>query len=1726
MTPISIPGYHPTEIAYQGEQTAVFRGTRTGDGQPVIIKLLRTARPDFHQLVQLRNQYEISRDLNHPAIARSLALERYRNGYALIMADSGAIALSDYWPQRDRSLSEFAIVAVQLAEALHYLNQQRIIHKDIKPSNIIIHPATARVQLIDFSISTLLTKEQHIPNSNSLEGTLDYISPEQTGRMNRGIDYRTDLYSLGVTFFELLMGELPFLSNDPMELVHCHMAKIPLPMSDRLVGHSSGVQEDIPIVLSDIVMKLMAKNPEDRYQSALGLKYDLEQCWEQWSDRRAIERFTVGQRDRCDRFIISDKLYGRDEPIQQLLDAFARTATPGDSKQTELVLVTGFSGIGKTATIKEIHQPIVRQQGYFIQGQFNRLNRNIPFSAFVQAFQDLVRQLLGESDEQLVLWKAKILDAVGEQGQVAIDVIPDLERIIGPQPNIPQLSDSAAQHRFNLLFCQLIGAIASPEHPIVLFLDNLQRADLASLKLLEQFINRPSIQHLLILGAYRDNEIYPTHPLSLLLDQMGKDCPQVSTIHLQALDRQSVNHWIADTLLCSAEMASPLSDLVYQKTQGNPFFAAQFLKGLYEDGWITFASDAIHPGNSLGVWQCDLTQVRQLALTNDVVTFMVERLQKLPEATQDILKIAACLGDSFNLETLSIAIAKDKETIALELWPALTEEFIIPESTTYKFFQRSEHFVEVGKRNLCQIDLDKARVSYRFLHDRVRQAAYFLICDRHKKNTHLTIGRRLLEQIRDRQLDELDAIIVDAVNQMNLGSDAPIDRYEKHYLAQLNCRAGEQAKAGTGYLAALGYAEIGISLLPANPWQHDYQLTLDLYNLSAEAAYLAGNNSTSEAAIALILQYGNNILDKLKAYQTKIKILIGNNQFIKAIELGLKILDYLGVDLPLDPENAEIKTALDRLNQKLQYYPMDVLLNFRPMTSPTQLGAMRILSSLLNAAYLGRPKLLPLLVAKQVELSITYGNTSISPSAYANYGLILCGVVEDIERGKRFGRLAIDLLDTVESQEFAARTIEIACLGIKHWKEPIKSTLKPLLKSYQIGLTSGDLESSAFAAYDYCAHLLVVGENLETLARTMSDYSSKIRELQQPTVFHLNELHRQTVLMLLQEEHNSCQLKGDAYDEEQMLPIHQASNDVSSLALFYIDKLFLCYLLGDRQQAIACGREAESYLEGIAGQVFVPIFHWYDALSWLALYSQLDPSEQATAIDRIEFHESKLAKWARFAPMNYMHKFDLIRAEKCRILRRNTEAIDFYDRAIAGAKANQYIQDESLANELAARFYLDWGKEKIAMAYIQEAYQGYQQWGASAIVSRLEIDYFILLHPILDRCQPTPNTSNPPSTSTTQVPSELDLASALKASRAISEEIELDTLLSKLMQIIVENAGADRGILILNNGGTWEMAALCNQGICNRLTTTLDRHTIIPTSIINTVKRTQRTILIDSLDEDTRFTGDPYFQQQHPQSLCCTPVLNQRQPIGILYLENHCTTRAFSPERLEVLNLLTAQAAISIENATLYKKIEYYAQTLEAQVEERTQELAQANATLYRLANLDGLTQVANRRSFDRYLQDEWQRSQRTRQPISLVLCDVDYFKQYNDCYGHQAGDRILQQLARALEQSVNHQPSLVARYGGEEFAIVLPKTDRHGAVTTAARIRKSINELKLTHQNSLVGKTITVSMGVHSIIPSNEQSWEQLIQIADFALYQAKQQGRDRYCYAASTSKPILYYA
>jgi predicted ATPase/serine phosphatase RsbU (regulator of sigma subunit) len=1526
---LELTGYRVTEPFYEDENTIVYRGYRTKDKLPVVIKTSADPYPKPTQVIRFHHEYEITHGLDLKHTIKSYELQKYQSTWALILEDikgeslKNILATQPIFPFNQEGLAgllTFFRLAIPLADSLGELHAHHIIHKDIKPANIIVNLETGLVKITDLSISSRLHHEnQALINPNLLEGTLAYMSPEQTGRMNRTVDYRTDFYSLGIVFYEMLVGHLPFENFEAMELVHSHLAKIP--------PSPHSFNTNIPIALSHIVMKLLAKTAEARYQSAYGLKADLQVCLQQLQTQTPCTDFTLGKQDISGQFQIPQQLYGRDAQIETLLQAFERV-TKGKGERgkekgkTELMLVAGYSGIGKTALVHEVHKPMTEKQGYFISGKYDQYQRNIPYSAIVNAFSNLVSQLLTETQAQLNQWREKLLAALGNNGQIICDVIPEMALIIGKQPAVPTLPPLEAQNRFNLVFQQFIQVISQPEHPLVLFLDDLQWADSASLTLMQLLMTGGENNALFLIGAYRDNEVDATHPLMLILEEIKKSATTVNKIILTPLTLSNVNQLIADTLHSSLERVKPLAELLLAKTGGNPFFMNVFLETLYTEKLITYV-------HQKSLWHWDLAQIQAKSITDNVVELMADKIQKLKLSTQHLLKLAACMGNQFELDILSIVSEQTLQQVIEQLHEAVFENLLLPLGDAYKALE----FIKLEANSLDTIE-------YKFSHDRIQQAAYSLIPDSQKQSVHQQVGQLLLQNTPDEQLEDK---IFDIVNQLNFATELLTQQSQREELAQLNLMAGQKAKCAAAYQPALKYFNIGRELLTEKSWHQQYELMLVLHVEGAEIAYLNGDFALMDELAQTVLKHAQNLLDKVGVYQVKIAAYQAQNQLLNALNTGLEVLKLLGISFPEAPNQTDFMVALQETQAILTDKPIAEFIDLPYMTNQQQLAAVQTLSSIFSSSYQAGPAFMPLLVFKQVVLSVQYGNTPESAFAYANYGLILCALVSDIEHGYQFGQLALKLLDKFDAKELKARTFVIMNNLVRHWKEHVKESLPPLLEGYQAGLDTGDLEWAAWCIVVHYYHAYLIGRELPTLNQDMARYNETIAKLKQKTPLHWQQLYRQAVLNLLGNASGSpTELIGESYNEVEMLPQHLKANDRTMLSHFYLNKIMLCYFFGEYALAVDYANTAETYLDGAVGLLVNPYFYFYDSLARLAVYCD---HPNADILEKVSANQDKIKNWACYAPENFQHKYDLVEAEKACTLGDIVSAMEFYDQAIHGARKQEYLQEEALAYERAAEFYLALGREEIAQAYMTRARHGYTLWGAKGKISQLVKKYPKLL-PTLSVATTTLTHASMTMTGATilgSMGSSLDLTTVMKASQAIASEIKLDKLLAKLITMVIENAGAQTGFLILSNQRelTIEAAAEFEKTPTVLQSLALSDE-LLSVAIVNYVMRTHDNVVLSDASHEGIFTEDSYVVKNKPKSILCAPIIQQGQLIGMIYLENNLITEAFTPDRLEVIKILSAQAAVSLENALLYR-------TLEQKVAERTAQLAQANEKITRL---------------------------------------------------------------------------------------------------------------------------------------------------------------------------------
>src|ERR671933_332213 len=1545
---IVLAGYQFLSHISKSVNSLVYRGIREQDNKAVILKVLKQDYP---------TPQEMTRNLNTDGVVKAHSLEPLQRTLVIILEDFGGSSLKRLMNERMGGgakalpLQEFLSIAIQTAQILGTIHSSNVIHKDINPSNILLNPETGIVKIIDFGIATQLTRENPtLKNPNVLEGTLAYMSPEQTGRMNRDLDYRTDFYSLGVTFYELLTGKLPFATTDALELVHCHIAKQPLSPHQLI--------PEIPNAVSEIVMKLMAKTAEERYQSAFGIRADLEECLNQLQRYGEISDFPLATQDISDKFHIPQKLYGREAEVETLLAAFERVATggigrwgkkntqssipnpqspvpnpkskirpprtPGGQGGVEMMLVAGYSGIGKSALVAEIYKPITRQRGYFISGKFDQFQRNIPYSAVVTAFKSLVQQLLTEGDAQLKQWKEKLLAAFGSNGQIIIDVIPEVELIVGQQPPVEELGPAQSQNRFNRVFQRFIRVFCSKEHPLVIFLDDLQWADSATLKLIELMMTDEEMQYLFLIGAYRDNEVYPTHPLMITLDGLRQVGTIINQITLYPLSLEHITRLIADTLHRDFEAVKPLAELVIRKTSGNPFFVNQFLKTLYSENLLTFH---LPQSGSRGQWQWDISNIEAMDITDNVVELMVGKLKKLPQETQQALRLAACVGNQFALSTLAIVHEKSGADTFRDLLTSIQEGLLLPTSE-----------LEITDEDILISQL--LILNFKFLHDRVQQAAEGLIDEAQKKAVHLQIGRLLMANLNP---EEQEDRIFELVDHLNLGRELMRDDQEKVELAALNLEAGKKAKDATAYAAAKQYLTVGLEVLPGNVWEDYYDLAFALHHQRADVEYLNGNFEESEALINLTLAKTKSDLEKAEIYNLLIVQYTLRTKYQEAVQTGRKALAMLGIGLPESDLKRVRDIELAESQKNLGNKEIASLLDEPEMSLPTEKAAAKLLITMAPLTYLSNPDLWSVIVLKTVNLGLKYGSVPYLGYGYSAYGYLLASLLGDYQAGYEFGRLSLKVSEKFNNMPQKCRACLIVIEDVNHWVKHLKCAETIEKEGYQIGLESGEIQYVSYMSVYQSFHSFYKSENLNTTLAKVSnflEFSQKSKN-QWATdsllgikliLFNLNRLTSGKLIFA-----------SDEVDEVQYLGKCHSHKTLAGICNYNIFKSQVLYLYGEPAEALWCASSAEKLLSFIYGQFGIAEHNFYTSLTLAALYPEVSESEQKRYWKRLEANQKQMKIWADNCPENFLHKYLLVAAEMARISGKELEAMDLYDRAISSALENEFIQNEALANELAAKFWLGKGKEEFAQLYMKKAHYGYQLWGAKRKVEDLEEKYPQLV-PLSSAARSITDTPGATTTITSTGTSvALDLATVMKASQAISGEIVLDKLLASLMRILIENAGAQCGYLILETEGKLRIEAsgsVNSDNITVLQSIPIESGHKVSSTIVNYVVRTSESVVLNDATHEGSFTNDSYIKEHQPKSILCVPLINQGKLTSIVYLENNLTTGAFTPERLEVIKVLSSSAAISIENARLYNNLAESNRTLETKVEERTTELA------------------------------------------------------------------------------------------------------------------------------------------------------------------------------------------
>lgn len=1481
-------------LLYESESSKIFLKEDDVRGFPVVTKILNQEFPSPKTINQFYKEYELTHKLSIDGVRQSFEKKKVNNRHAIVMEYVPGKTIREIVQNEELSITDFLTYAVEISTILSEVHSAKIIHKDVNSNNIILDEENETVTLLDFGISTKLNlKKKSLENPERLEGTLLYVSPEQTGRMNRMVDYRTDLYSLGVTFYEMLTGRLPFQSSDAMEVVHAHIASQPPKVSLQ--------REDVPEMLERIITKLMAKNAEDRYQSARGLMKDLQTCLDMWDQHEKIDEFELCQHDFSGDFQLPQKLYGREKELELLMEAFDRVS----DGHIETVLVGGYSGTGKSALVHETHRPITAKRGYFIEGKFDQFQRSVPYLAFIQAFTSFVSILLTENKTRLEPLRKQIKKIVGDEGKVLTDLIPNLELLIGPQPKIPKLGGLESQNRLNYLFSSFIEAITAAEHPIVLFIDDMQWADSASLSLLNVLMSNKELNHLMCICAYRDNEVSPAHPFITTVDDLRKKGATVSEINIGNLDDSDVQQLISDATHLPLKRTSSLANLVYEKTHGNAFFVTQFLKNLAEESLLHF-------DHTTREWQWDDEQIRDRNITDNVVELLADKITFLPNETQEILKIAACIGNQFDTETLAACHNPETNTVAPSdngkdpvldaLQAALAAGYITP----------------MGNR-------------YRFIHDRIQQAVYSLIPEDETSALHYRIGSLLLEKASEEQLENQ---LFPIVNQLNQGLELIQSEEKKEMLAELNLRAGIKARESSAFQPALAYFETGIGLLKEDHWKSQYQLSLGLFTEAAETAYNMGEFGPMEEKLTTVLENRKELMDAVRPYAIRINALKAQNKLQEAIDTGLEVLEQLGEKFPKKGPLPFVMVDLIRTKIKLMGKDEDTISSLPEMTNPYKAAALRMLNDIASPVYWARPEILPFIIFRMVRLSLKYGVTEISAFGFATYGLLMCGVLGDMSSGYRFGQIGLALLDRFEAKKWLSQIYTPVYALINHWSEHVHKSLDPFLYSYKVGFETGAIEYACINVNIYCNHIYLGGKPLTESEREMKMFSEQMLKYKQETNYNYNEAYRQAALNLLGKSDDPTVLSGEAYDEQKMAPIHEERKDRAGTFLIHQNNMMLKYLFHQYDEALEHAVLTRPLLDAVLAKYDVAIFWFYEGLVNMAAARDKSGRERSLLLRRAKKNISQFKKWAGYCPVNHQHKLDLLIAEMAWCNGKEEKARKHFDLAIKGAENGEFLNEEALSLERTGLFYLSEGQKFIAENYLRKAYQIYKEWGAAAKMKDLKIRYPKILIG-LDKDSREVTTRSTQGINSATESSTLDLDTLMKSAQAISGEVVLDRLLKTLLNISIENAGAESGCIIMKQDEQWHIksAYFANQKDPAEYTeTALPESNRVPESLIEYIQNTKQSLVLDDISQDRRFLSDPAVKANDLKSVMCLPMFNKGESEGVLYLENNLQTSVFTENRVRFLELLSGQIAVSLENAHLYEN-------LESKIEERTIEL-------------------------------------------------------------------------------------------------------------------------------------------------------------------------------------------
>lgn len=1489
----TLEGYSFQEILYSSPKTLVYRATREADERSVIIKSPQNEYPGVREYARFQREYEIGNKFRHEHIVKPITLEQKGKNLALVLEDIHGESLANFINRNEIDLKTKIAISILLTEAVAVIHENGVIHLDLKPDNIIFNSVTGQLEVIDFDISTSLSRDHSSRYSiHHLEGTLHYISPEQTGRINRGIDSRSDLYSLGVTFYEIFTKKLPFTNEDKLDLIHSHIAVIPEP--------PSSLNSEIPAIISEIIMKLLAKEPEDRYKTAKGLKSDLERCLTSASisiDSLKNLHFTPGETDFSDKFSIPQKLYGRENELNILSSAIAGI----NKNKDRLILVSGNPGTGKSALLHEIKKPVAGRKGYFLPGKFDQFQRNIPYYAIREVFESFITQILLEPTDKLNLWKETLKNAVGLNGGILKEIIPRIELIIGESSPV-KVDLKEAENRFYLVLKSFIKAILKDGRPICILIDDLQWADSASLVLIKNLAKEEDFKNLLVLGTYRDNEIISSPQLSIFLDEIEKESISHLKIHILDLEKKDLESLLNESLFAGNESISELTDLVYNKTAGNAFFINQFLENLYKEDLLNPPKDA-----SSG-WTWDIQKIREKDFTSNVIDFLITRFSALSDETIHSIKTASVLGNKFHIRILSEVLNKTiKETLHL-LWPAIQENLLYPISETYKDILVIETIP------------DELDASFKFTHDKLQLAANTLLSEEEIQSLNLKTGKLLFEQLQDNSKEDE---IFQVAAHFNLAKN--LIKEDRLLLIDLNRKAGIIAKSSMAFEPAYSYFKSALEQINENDWDTHYHSTLHLYIEAAEAAYLC-SDFTSEKKLTNVaerkIEEGKStITDEVKIFNIRISSLLIQGLTIEAISKALVILKKLGIDFPDAPGPADIGAAIGKTAGLMKDKDIIDIINNPVMQDEGKIHAMRILAKMIPPAFMVYPQILPLVILEQVNLSLIYGNAPSSHFAFANYALLQTGILKDYASGYETGRIALKLLEQSGDKEFKAKTLFTLGSFVNHWKVHLNKSLE----LYQEGLKSafevGDLEFAGYIMSSFVGLSLFIGEELSASINIAEKNYEQLNKINAGISIQQNRVFHQTVYNLYNEIQNPEIFKGPILDDSVSIPEYIENKHFNLILYNFLCKIFISIMFRKFKEAEEFIEKSIDFLPTAPGHPLIPFYYLYGSIAIISNHTKEEIGSNKVLEERLNTWKEQLKEYSESAPENCKHKYYLLLAINAELENDTGNAVDFYSKAIESAGKNHYIHEQAIACEFFSEFWKKKRNLKIEKLYKEEALLLYEKWGAKGKASLLRAE---ILEPQQFQVSSGSNTTNSDIKLTETTSSELiDMKTVIQASREISGEVKLDSLLTKLLTLVIKNAGAEKGLILIPDNDLLyiEAEGRVNQDTITLQSVLLKSDSKYPVNLINYVARTKTTVILDDAKSDSIFSIDPYIRANDTLSVLCTPLINSGKLVGIIYLENNLSKNVFTADRLEVIRILSLQAAISIENAKLYTNL-------------------------------------------------------------------------------------------------------------------------------------------------------------------------------------------------------------